>query len=138
MWKKSVSSVCVSTEVRYLQEIVNIRDPLVWNLENVLKHTQQIFKHEWPDECFTEFKFDKIVHCFFFWNQLWLTYFCNRNQFFIGCTFSLHQAEVNFLYGYGKLYFFYVGFLMTIMILICNVFVQILKSMSSIYVLKIK
>lgn len=38
MWKKSVSSVCVSTEVRYLQEIVNIRDPLVWNLENVLKH----------------------------------------------------------------------------------------------------
>lgn len=74
----------------------------------------------------------------FFWNQLWLTYFCNRNQFFIGCTFSLHQAEVNFLYGYGKLYFFYVGFLMTIMILICKVFVHILKSMSSIYVLKIK
>lgn len=80
----------------------------------------------------------KLCTVFFFWNQLWLTYFCNRNQFFIGCTFSLHQAEVNFLYGYGKLYFFYVGFLMTIMILICNVFIHILKSMSSIYVLKIK
>lgn len=43
MWKKSVSSVCVSIEVRYLQEIVNIRDPLVWNLENVLKHESADF-----------------------------------------------------------------------------------------------
>lgn len=43
MWKKSVSSVCVSTEVWYLQEIVNIRDPLVWNLENVLKHESADF-----------------------------------------------------------------------------------------------
>lgn len=43
MGKKSVSSVCISTEVQFLQGIVNIRDTLMWNLENVLKHESADF-----------------------------------------------------------------------------------------------